>query len=434
MHYSQNYQNHFVHNTEFKLILVDSSEECYNIKEIFDKYLKERLPMKKFISVMLVLVLAFAMLLPAGASAQNADNKLQFNSDGKFRIMQISDIQDGPFLPGIVTDFFKSVISEQKPDLIVLTGDNISAGSSSVGIHSADLLLVEAAIGRFMSIFEELGVPVAVVFGNHDAEQLVSKEEQAAIYQEYDNCLIVDEGDALYGCGTYNLPVYSSKDASKIAYNLWMFDSNMYDEENGGYDYVHKDQIDWYVNKSNELKAQNGGEVVPSMMFQHIIVNEIYDAFLEVPEGTEGAVGHNDKFYALNPENNRKGVLHESPCPSTVNGGQFDAIVNQGDVVAMFFGHDHKNSFEVEYKGVDLVNTPGAGFGSYGDEGRGVRIIDIKEGTTEYETEVISYRGYYGDDPAFDARFTLHGNEFDALEKIAAFFKYIYFSITAILG
>ena len=60
---------------------------------------------------------------------------------------------------------------------------------------------------------------------------------------------------------------------------------------------------------------------------------------------------------------------------------QFDALVNQGDVVAMFFGHDHVNSFIVEHEGIDLVNTPGAGFGSYGDDGRGVRIIDIKEGT-----------------------------------------------------
>lgn len=391
--------------------------------------------MKKFISVMLVFILAFSMLLPAGASVQNSGEKLQFNSDGEFRIMQIADIQDGPLLFEIVRDFFKDVIPAEKPDLIVLTGDNISAGASSVGIHAVDLLLVEAAIDRYMSIFEANNVPVAVVFGNHDAEELVTKEEQAAIYQKYDNCLIVDEGEDVYGCGTYNVPVYSSKDASKIAYNLWMFDSNMYDEENGGYDYVHQNQIDWYVSKSNELKAQNGGVAVPSMMFQHIIVNEIYDALLEVPAGTEGAVDHNGKYYVFNPENTKSGIaLNESPCPSTVNGGQFDAIVNQGDVVAMFFGHDHVNNFVVEYKGVDLVNTPGVGFNSYGDDGRGVRIIDIKEGTTDYETRVVTYKEFYGDDAAANARFTLYGGEFEVVDRIAAFFEYIIFSIAAIFG
>lgn len=383
----------------------------------------------------MVLVIAFAMLLPASASSQSADGKLQFNSDGEFRIMQIADIQDGTFLTPATKQFLEDAVIAAEPDLIVLTGDNISAGSATVGIKAIDLVLVESAIDNYMSIFNEIGVPVAVVFGNHDAEELVSKEEQMAIYQKYDNCVAIDEGDALYGCGTYNLPIYSSEDAEKIAYNLWMFDSNMYDEENGGYDYVHQDQIDWYVNKSNELKAQNGGEVVPSMMFQHIIVNEIYDALLEVTAETEGAMERNGKYYVLNPENTAEGgALHEAPCPSTVNGGQFDAVVNQGDVVAMFFGHDHKNSFVVDYKGVDLVNTPGAGFGSYGDEGRGVRIIDIKEGTTEYETSVIEYLEFYADDDSMLEQFVLYGNEFNAIEKIGAFFKCIFLKVTGIFG
>ena len=48
--------------------------------------------MKKAISVILAFALAFGMLLPASAATE-ADAKLQFNDDGKFRIMQISDIQ-----------------------------------------------------------------------------------------------------------------------------------------------------------------------------------------------------------------------------------------------------------------------------------------------------------------------------------------------------
>lgn len=389
--------------------------------------------MKKAISIMLAFILAFAMLLPAGAESADA-GKLQFNKDGSFRIMQIADIQDGPLLFDITRDYLDAVVPYADPDLIVLSGDNISAGASTVGIKAVDLVLVEIAIDRYMSIFEEYGVPVAVVFGNHDAEELVTKEEQMAMYQKYDNCVAIDEGEALYGCGTYNLPIYSSKDAGKIAYNLWMFDSNMYDEENGGYDHVHQDQIDWYVNKSNELKAQNGGAPVPSMMFQHIIVNEIFDALLEVPAGTAGAVEKDGKYYVLNPANTRAGVLNEGPCPGTLDNNQFEAVVAQGDVVAMFFGHDHVNSFEIEHNGVDLVNTPGVGFNSYGDDGRGVRVIDIKEGTTDYTTDVITYKEFYGDDKAADARFVLYGSEFEVIDRIAAFFEYIIFSVAKILA
>lgn len=400
--------------------------------------------MKKAVSLILALILAFGMLLPASAaSAENADTKLQFHSDGSFRIMQIADIQDGPLLFNITRDYLEDVIPYADPDLIVLSGDNISGDAASIGIHAIDKILVKIAIDRFMSIFEEYGIPVAVVFGNHDAEALVTREEQMAMYMSYDNCVAIDDGDALYGCSTYNLPVYSSKDAEKIAYNLWMIDSNMYAVENDGYDYVHQDQIDWYVKTSNELKAQNGGVAVPSMMFQHIIVPEIYDTIIEVPENEKGnyeyvEVDENGvkKFYAFDSQYYKTGELNEKPCPTEVEleNTQFDAVAEQGDVVAMFFGHDHKNSFEITYKGVDLVNTPGVGFNSYGDHGRGVRIIDINENTTEYETSVIKYQDFYADDDAALERFVVYGSEFEVGDKIAAFFKYIWYSISSALS
>lgn len=394
--------------------------------------------MKRIVSILLAVVLAFGMLMPAYAATAElpGNKKLQFNDDGEFRIMQIADIQDGPFLLDITRDFLDDVIPAADPDLIVLSGDNISAGAATVGIHAIDLILVEIAIGRFMSIFEKHNVPVAVVFGNHDAEKLVTKEEQMEMYKKYDNCIAVDEGEALYGCGTYNVPIYASNDTGKIAYNLWMIDSNMYDEVNDGYDYVHEDQIKWYVETSNALKEQNGGVAVPSMMFQHIIVKEIYDVIVEVPAAEKDNyeyVEDDGKFYAINPENLKTGVINEMPCPATVNGGQFEAVKNQGDVVAMFFGHDHKNSFEVEYQGVDLVNTPGAGFNSYGDIGRGVRVIDIKEDTTKYETDVIEYMELYKEDKAALERFVFYGSEHEFMDQVASFFKYVFLKIADIL-
>ncbi len=378
--------------------------------------------MKKFLSVLLAAVMMISALSVA-CYAQESDTALKFNDDGTFRIMQISDIQDGPLLMTATSQFMKDVVEEYQPDLIVLTGDNISGGSCTTKGLTA------MAIDRFMSIFEKAEVPVAMVFGNHDTESLANKEDQMKMYERYD-CFVGCEGEDLTGCGNYNLPILSS-DGEKIAYNIWCIDSLTYNRhpesfydvcyyENDldGYACVHKDQIDWYVETSNELKQQNGGKPVPSMMFQHIIVPEVYDALVNengtwvLPEGV-------------------KGNLHEDPCPPHYSNGQFDAIVNQGDVVAMFFGHDHKNSFELPHKGVDLVNTPGVGFSSYGDEGRGVRIIDINENdTSTYETEVVTWLEYYDaeNNRAAMNHFIYSGNEFEAGEQVAAFFKYIYFS------
>ncbi len=389
--------------------------------------------MKRIASILLALILAFGMLMPAYAET-DATPKLQFNEDGSFRIMQIADIQDGTILTPATKTFLKEVVIDAQPDLIVLTGDNISAGSATIGIKAIDKQLVKYGISQYMSVFEEIGVPVAVVFGNHDAEELVTKEEQMEMYNAYSCCVAIDEGDALYGCGTYNLPVYSSKDSSKTAYNLWMIDSNMYDED--GYDHVHEDQIKWYVDTSNALKAQNGGKVVPSMMFQHIVVKEIYDIISEIPQSETDKheyVEDNGKYYAFNSENYITGELNEMPCPPSKNGGQFEAVQKQGDVVAMFFGHDHKNSYVVNYKGVDLVNTPGAGFGSYGDHGRGVRIIDINENSADYETSVITYLDFYADDESMLQQFVAYGNEFDFIEQVVAFFRYLFLEIADLL-
>ena len=73
--------------------------------------------MKKIISLMLAVIMAFGAVV--FANADSADAKLQFNDDGNFRIMQIADIQDGPFLLPITSDFLNDVIPYADPDLIV---------------------------------------------------------------------------------------------------------------------------------------------------------------------------------------------------------------------------------------------------------------------------------------------------------------------------
>lgn len=392
--------------------------------------------MKKFISVMLCVVMLAATLC-CGVSAKEDYSKLQFNDDGNFRIMQVADLQDNMQLNGAVKEFLKEALVQEQPDLVVLTGDNISGGSCRTDMFKSwDKKNCETAIGQFMNIFEDYGVPVAMVFGNHDNENKLSKEELFDIYEEYDCFIGTDEGDALYGCGTYNLPIYSSKDSSKMAYNLWMFDSNTYDEVYGGYDYVHDDQVEWYVNKSNELKAVNGGESVPSMAFQHIIVKEIFD-IIESGDNIEGSLlNYNGKDYVFKDGVLKAGYLKEYPCPGTQPSKQFSSMVNQGDVVAMFFGHDHNNTFEVTYQGIDLVATPGFTFNSYGNEDRGVRIIDINENdTSTYETRLVQFDDYFADNKMAMANYNMNCDYLPLWDRIkAGIFFVLTFPIKAIFG
>ncbi len=381
--------------------------------------------------ILAVILSVFIMLSCASlfAFAAKEDTTLKFGDDGKFTILNFADIQDGYPLMTITKKLLQDTIEMVQPDLIVLTGDNISGGSTTTKV------ITRAAINEFMSIFEKAGIPTAAVFGNHDDESaLADKDFQMSVYESYDCFVGYNEGNSLPGVGTYNLPIMSS-DGNKIAFNIWMTDSGTYNSENdlGGYACTTKEQIAWYVEKSNELKAQNGGQPVPSINFQHIIVPDIYDAFVECEEGTANSIERDGKFYTF-PEGST-GVMHENPCPPHYSNGQFQAFLQQGDVIATVSGHDHVNDFVVPFKGIDIINTPGAGFSSYNDETVGSRVFVLDENEPEnYETYVLGYFDVYGDDEVALYRYQAYSRTTDDLTKFVAWFKMIFASIFAIFG
>ena len=381
---------------------------------------------KKVLAVILAVVLAFGALSFAAfaKTSAEADTHLQFDENGEFKIMQIADMQDGFPMKSITKNLMRKAIETENPDLIVLTGDNInsSAGESA--------LIYAPSINEFMSIFEEYGIPVAAVFGNHDAEGDISRAQQMEVYEKYDcfvGCAGEDMGD--YTCGTYYVPLYSSADADDMIFNLWMIDSGDYNKENdlGGYAAVTKTQIDWYVKTEAELAAANGGEVVPSILFQHIVVPEIFDA-LEPADAETGTCTNGTNYYKL-PEG-AKGKLPEYPCPPNYNNGEFDALYENGNVLGIFFGHDHYNTYEVDYKGIKLCNTPGVGFASYNGIDNGVRTITLHEDDlTTFDTEVVTYLELFEGDETAMAFFELNSESTDVLTKIIAFFKYLFLAV-----
>ena len=364
--------------------------------------------MKRILAVFLSLIVMLTSLsIFASAEVIENDAKLQFKPDGKFKILHICDIQDTPYTTPQTLDYIARTCDTENPDLIVLGGDNLGSNCGKAATDAIAKWQVKRAINAIMSIFEERNIPTALVFGNHDGEKQIVDEVQMELYTSYDCCVAIDEGADLYGCGTYNIPIMSS-DGKKTAYNIWCFDSNAYDGD--GYDKVYDDQVDWYVKKSNELKKSNGGKAVPSMVFQHIVVPEIYEA---LEHGTL-----------------LDGEVNENPSPTHLTSKQFNTMVKQGDVRAMFFAHDHINTYTYAYKGINLVNTPTAGFGSYGDDNRGIRVIELDEkDTSDYKTRLVNYLESYVTTDAELCRWKMNSSEYDDFVRALNGIRYFYKSI-----
>lgn len=341
----------------------------------------------RIFSAVLALALVFGVCF--SVSAAETQSPLKFDENGEFKIMHLTDCQDDFPAETRMLRFIDASLKEYQPDVVVLGGDNVVAANKDL----------DAAIGELVKVFVDNETYFTLVFGNHDCEEGLTNDELLPIYQKYGGkyCLAYDEVPELHGCGTQMLPVRSSKDDS-TKFALYMFDSGSKSDDGLGYDCVREDQIEWYKNTSKALEAQEGKKV-PALAFQHIVVGDVYDAlfFESSVDMGELTPKYNGKTYSFLPKtDNFTGFLLEFPCPGYYNFGQFDAMVERGDILGIFSGHDHINTYETELDGIKIINTGGATYHSYGREmTRGMRMITVKENDTwNFESEMVTVNGF----------------------------------------
>lgn len=372
--------------------------------------------MKRIISALLAAVMLLMTSITAFAEEENSA-QLKFNEDGKFKIMLLADPQDG--YP-IVEDYIilvNEALDRAKPDLVVFLGDNV------MGADDGSLDSYYKGYDQMLNPIAERGIPFTFVFGNHDRESSpgLTKEEMLEIYQRYDGCLAYDAVPELHGCATHNLPILSS-DGTHTAFNLWMMDSGdyAYTEESGNhYDCVRRDQIEWYEQTSKALEEENGAKV-PSFMFQHIVPADVaQQVMVTAPFHSRILTDYNIEdgtwvSFLPNIFGFKSGFVGEIPCPSTENEGQIDSLSQRGDVLALFFGHDHVNSYIANVKGVDSINVPGCTYNSYYSFiYHGIMTVELNEkDLSKYKTDMI-----YANDLALEK-----GSKLPGMEKTKSYY------------
>ena len=135
--------------------------------------------------------------------------RLQFHQSGKFRVLQFTDIQDGPKVSKDTVKLIEASLDATRPDIVIFTGNQIAgydaaysqtmrkrrwnkaqaAVQSSAERYEEALRqtrsMVRSTIEQLVRPLADRSVPWAVTFGNHDFQCGLDNVEVERICQEF---------------------------------------------------------------------------------------------------------------------------------------------------------------------------------------------------------------------------------------------------------
>jgi len=312
-----------------------------------------------------------------------------------FKILQLTDSHIGGGIFSIkedkaVLDAIYTLVKASKPDLIIFTGDITYPFFPQSG--NINNLKTQK---QFACLMEKMQIPWTVTLGNHDTEiySIGDREEVADFYasDELEYCIFTKnpEGENLTGFGNQIINIRDSDNTLNTS--LVLFDSNAYINGNMfKYDIIRRDQVEWYRDAILSLSTEeNGiaeGEVVSSLAFFHIPLNEYQTAWDLYLEGSDEVT----YLYGVKEED----ILCPTKGDGLPVGTLFDEMVDLGSTKAAFCGHNHKNNFAVVYKGIQLTFGNSLTYlGLFGigetDKYRGGTLISVGQGGTFSATPIF---------------------------------------------
>lgn len=288
--------------------------------------------------------------------------------------------------------YMQAIVDEQKPDLIVCSGDNIL----STGVNG---------LTEFVELMESYEIPWTWAYGNHDGESTAFNFKKADLSKTLMSLdtkyLLYKEGYIEAGkenrYGNFSINIYNSTKENMLGAFIVM-DSGEHDYSISQYQHITSGQIDWYKHEIDALQEKyaaqtnNKYDIVPTIAFSHIQLPEYYDAYVSAKEGT-GAE------FVLKQELSESEIAEVKSGGPTINSGFFDVLVEKQSTKAYFVGHAHTFLFQVKYQGIVLGFGPQTGFSKLfanNNNPRKTYIYEIAEDLT-FETicvdEIVRNKG-----------------------------------------
>ncbi|KAF8159653.1 Metallo-dependent phosphatase-like protein [Crassisporium funariophilum] len=346
---------------------------------------------------------------------------LHFSHSGKFKVLQVADLhfsvsqglcKDTLLSPcehsdNLTNSLISHVLEQEKPDLVVFSGDQLNGQGSTWDPKSV--------LAKFARAVTDKGVPWAAVFGNHDEEDGLPKDQQVALMKALPYSLVERGPKDVHGVGNYVLKVHSP-DASKThLLTLYFLDSGSYSKgmldwfgffTPTAYDYIRQTQIDWFLQESasiNQIErpftpdsgkdlgniwGRQEDQIISdhrklakpnALMFFHMPLPETYaKADMNPSTGRPLDVGVTGQEPAGNAKGNdgffEKGIMKALESGNVANG-------NAHEVKVIGNGHCHVTENCRRVKGVWFCFGGGGSYSGYGRIGfdRRFRVYDISD-------------------------------------------------------
>ena len=276
----------------------------------------------------------------------------------------------------------RDLVAQTEPHLIIVTGDIVYGEFDDSG----------SMLRSFAEFMEQLGIPWAPVFGNHDKESKIGINGIMEIFQSSPGCLFRNETEEhADGESNYAVKIYSGDELIEMVYMLDTKGCTRSTDPSlrrpAG---ITEGQCRFMESCAESARAEKGN-TVPAILAYHIPTAEFYQAFEEkgypykegfiigatvkAHKGDFGAYLENDYSFAASPED-------------------FLQRLQACGVRGVFTGHDHQVNTSVVWR--DIRWTFGLKTGTYdyhtnGSLGGTLAEIENGELTVRHVPTLVGY-------------------------------------------
>lgn len=342
--------------------------------------------MKKFVFLFFVIIVLFTVIFASFYGAETEQKSLFCDKNGDFTILIVSDPQcDTKEQWNEAKEELEILINRSNPDFVLINGDMNSRNQIS-----------SAMWNLFISPITSRNINWSSTNGNHDPFTL----RYYNMYKQSDECLnslvsVTDENYETTRPMNYVIPIYSN-DLKKIVFAIYGMDTGSMNKY--GYEGLTEKQINWYEQQSAYLKSQNNEKSVTSLVCMHIPLTQTIDMFYSSDSKSAVAKKSGEKYNIYGVTNQDSAGIKNYTCEDGTfvnesfihttapqnDRGFFDAVLKNGDVKAIIFGHEHKTNIIGSYKGVLLGFAGKLSTGCYSDNiCRGGRVIKFNQNCPE---------------------------------------------------